>query len=792
MSRLPSPHGPALPLRLPGWRSDLLRLAKVIWPFLLTMPLLVGIAVESFGLLTAGRAFVTGESLWSKAQKDAIQALARYSLTCDRHALADYEHAIAGPMGYRVARLELLERDPDLARARAGFIQGGSDPEDVDGMIQLFRRASDLPLMREAIRLWGEGDALLAELDAQAQNLALRRAGRCDDLEGHREAMAALDAINRRLTPIEEAFSDTLGHANRLITHVLLGAMVAVGAALTAVGVSLSWRVTRRSGRAERALARNEYRLRLALSGSTQGLFDVALDVGDVYVSSGLCALFGLPRRARRGLQPRHLLALIPPAERRATLALLARHARERKPFNEEIPLRTAAGERRLFRVSGHAKADAHGRPTRFVASVQDVTEHRRMQDALHAELQQRREALRTMRRTLADAPPSALDRPLPEAADDIDALTHAVAGLVNRQQILNDRLTAILELSPDGFVSFNAAGRVSHVSPAFERLTGLCADEVLGLTAEAFVERMNEGCAPGAGLPSFDALRRAAGSPIAIERSDGSQRVLDVELREGVLVGARSVLCLRDVTRDREVDRLKTEFMTIAAHELRTPMSSIHGFVDLLRSRPMSAERRDETLAIVHRQTEVIIGILDNLLDLNRLQARRRQVLAVEPVDAASLLRAVATGYPPPPGRARPAIASPMPPCMAWGHPAKLTRALNQLLHNAYKFSSEGAVIVSVVEATDGSDRVGLRVQDQGIGMTAAQAARAGERFWRADASGHLPGTGLGISIVKEIAGLHGGALDIDSLPGSGTTVTLWLPRAEMIVVADGVEAVA
>ena len=82
-------------------------------------------------------------------------------------------------------------------------------------------------------------------------------------------------------------------------------------------------------------------------------------------------------------------------------------------------------------------------------------------------------------------------------------------------------------------------------------------------------------------------------------------------------------------------------------------------------------------------------------------------------------------------------------------------------------------------VESRDGKPYIGIRVTDTGIGMTPAQLARVGERFYRADTSGNIPGTGLGVTIVKEIVELHGGNLAVDSTPGAGTTITLWLPAA-------------
>ena len=109
-----------------------------------------------------------------------------------------------------------------------------------------------------------------------------------------------------------------------------------------------------------------------------------------------------------------------------------------------------------------------------------------------------------------------------------------------------------------------------------------------------------------------------------------------------------------------------------------------------------------------------------------------------------------------------------------------KLSQALGNVLSNAYKYSPEGgAVAIELIPPEAGGSRVGIRVSDQGIGMSSAQLSRVFERFYRADASGQIPGTGLGMSIVREIIELHGGEVSVDSTFGAGTQVTLWLPGA-------------
>jgi signal transduction histidine kinase len=108
-----------------------------------------------------------------------------------------------------------------------------------------------------------------------------------------------------------------------------------------------------------------------------------------------------------------------------------------------------------------------------------------------------------------------------------------------------------------------------------------------------------------------------------------------------------------------------------------------------------------------------------------------------------------------------------------------KLAQAIANVLSNAYKYSPSGGDVILRWVEDEGCAWAGLQISDAGIGMTPQQLSRVSERFYRADASGNIPGTGLGMSIVKEIVELLGGRLALESELGRGTTVTLWLPLA-------------
>ena len=145
------------------------RLLRITWPFLAIVVLLVLLASESLKIVSATRAYVGAESLWSKAQKEAVYSLFRYAQTQSEEDYRSYQESIAVPMGDRRARLELQKDDPDLAAAREGFIAGRNDPDDVEGMIMLFRRFRNVSFMSRAIGIWAEGDEGIAELNAAAE-----------------------------------------------------------------------------------------------------------------------------------------------------------------------------------------------------------------------------------------------------------------------------------------------------------------------------------------------------------------------------------------------------------------------------------------------------------------------------------------------------------------------------------------------------------------------------------------------------------------------------------------------
>jgi len=358
-------------------------------------------------------------------------------------------------------------------------------------------------------------------------------------------------------------------------------------------------------------------------------------------------------------------------------------------------------------------------------------------------------------------------------------ALTHS-----NRER------NAILALSPDGFVFVDAADMVAYVNPAFLDMTRFRTVDIVGQPVSVLQQKLAALCDPAKPAPDFVAAEDGRDNTMYLQPPD--KLVLRWLLRNipndlGGLHGR--VMFFRDITRESEVDRMKSEFLSTAAHELRTPMASIFGFSELLLAREFDAETQRDLIQTIHRQTQNLINLVNELLDLARIEARGGKTFKMLVQDLNPLLlNALAALYVPPETHS---LVIDLPKAMPKVRvdAEKFQQCLANILSNAVKYSPLGGEVrVSLAERqTSSGEEVGVVIEDQGIGMTEEQIGHVFDRFYRADASGVIPGTGLGMSLVKEIMDIFGGQVAISSEMEKGTQVVLWLP-----VAVPGEEAVA
>ncbi|HYK12098.1 MAG TPA: ATP-binding protein [Gemmatimonadales bacterium] len=203
--------------------------------------LIVGAVVltSTLGLstLSAVRAYVGGEGLWSKGQKEATRALHRYAESKDQRDFDAYIREIAIPIGDHQARIALQGPNPDPTVVRTGFIEGRNDSSDVDAMATLFRRFAHFRYMRQAIAIWTEGDSYIARLQGLGDSLhtaiASGQAGRAQITA----LLAQVDTADARLRPLEDEFSATLGAAARWTQNVIATVIGLTSLLLVVAGV---------------------------------------------------------------------------------------------------------------------------------------------------------------------------------------------------------------------------------------------------------------------------------------------------------------------------------------------------------------------------------------------------------------------------------------------------------------------------------------------------------------------------------------------------------------------------
>jgi signal transduction histidine kinase len=235
-------------------------LALIVLLFVGVVACLVLIIRVDMQIMAGVRSYVSGESVWSKAQKDAVQHLQRYADSRAERDWAAYEAAIAVPLGDYQARVALERTPPDLRAARKGLLQGSNHVDDVPQMIMMFRRFGRISYMRDAIAIWGAADRQIMKLRREAARL--RRAVHGGATPGEIEAIAARIArLNLKITPVEAAFTRTLGAGARHFERVLLWGVYLAAALLVTLGVLCSGGVLRRVRRSEVELHRSRLQL---------------------------------------------------------------------------------------------------------------------------------------------------------------------------------------------------------------------------------------------------------------------------------------------------------------------------------------------------------------------------------------------------------------------------------------------------------------------------------------------------------------------------------------------------
>jgi len=336
-------------------------------------------------------------------------------------------------------------------------------------------------------------------------------------------------------------------------------------------------------------------------------------------------------------------------------------------------------------------------------------------------------------------------------------------------------QIDGLLKSMSDGLIASDSDGAVVLMNPAAEQL--------LNTTFEAsFGRSISDATTIPTLKEYFDKLIRSEANhsdEFELQRSDGTMQTC--QARSSVLLESGRVngyiTFLQDVSREREIERMKDEFLSTAAHQLRTPLASVIGYAELIMySEALDKETLGDYISMIYSKAEQLSEIVSNLLDISRIEAGHHPIIVQSAVPVDALIDEVLVGF--------------RKSCLKHVFKVNLQQrglllnidrfailqVLENLLSNAVKYSPEGGVIK--IEGMRLTNHYQLSVADQGLGMTDQQATQAFEKFYRADSSNTaISGSGLGLTIVRYLVEAHGGKVWIETEPGSGTIVHTTLP---------------
>lgn len=382
------------------------------------------------------------------------------------------------------------------------------------------------------------------------------------------------------------------------------------------------------------------------------------------------------------------------------------------------------------------------------------------------------------------------------QSNDEIGTVSQAFdkmsSSLINSQIALKAnamKLEEIFKSTRDGMVVISTNGTILTANPAFFKLIN-CVKDFEGANFETFIQLLKTKI----DSDDYESVKwlNATSQIYKVTHSDKlntnirfaspNKRLLNVshKLIDDEETQIHSILFFMDLTKTEEVERLKSEFVAHAAHELRTPLTSVQGFSELLMSSDVSSDERIEFANIINSQSKRVVEMVSELLDIARIESEGVKLLDLQKVSLKPIVEKTIKEFSVPENR--------KPISVYYNENVKpvlidvdrIYQVLLNIISNAYKYSSEGDSVSLYVDTFEYKEDVlykeGVQIQviDTGMGMSQEQLEHLFDRFWRGDTSGAIPGTGLGMSIVKEVLEIHSAKIEVSSELNSGTQVVI------------------
>jgi PAS domain S-box-containing protein len=403
------------------------------------------------------------------------------------------------------------------------------------------------------------------------------------------------------------------------------------------------------------------------------------------------------------------------------------------------LTLSTGARPRAMSLNAGVFR-DASGQPQGLLVAARDITAQAELEDRLRSQ--------------------QIYSRSLIEASDAL-----VMTDVTGRITDLNERMAALVDRSRDDLLGTAVGDCFTDPERAMELV-------VTALREQAVTDYELTAHSPGGGTA-------VSCNATTFTNNDGQLQGVFAAVRDATEQVKLADMQQKMLDQARKLDETKTEFVSRVSHELRSPLTGVIGYVELLRiGRPGTLnEEQQRMVAIIDRNGRRLLALIEDLLLLSRIEAGS-MTMVLEPVALAPLIEEVHEGY-------LPAIAEAQVNCQLHAEPgivldadaSQLERVLANLLSNAIKFTQPGGHIDVTTSRED--DDVVVVVRDDGIGIPLDEQDRLFTRFFRSSISSKMEarGTGLGLFIVRQVAEGHHGTVTAQSAPGAGTTFTVRLP---------------
>jgi PAS domain S-box-containing protein len=376
-------------------------------------------------------------------------------------------------------------------------------------------------------------------------------------------------------------------------------------------------------------------------------------------------------------------------------------------------------------------------------------------------------------------------DQALLQSFADQAAIAVRNAQLYTQIRREKQRMDTLLDSAPDGILILKADHRIERCNPAFARLYGAPLAEIVGQLHEEIIQWQQVDHGPTLEQAEAGSWPLTATATLYVEgdlkRKDKPPLPVGITYApllssEGQLINI--IATVRDISHFREADELKSTFISVISHELKTPVALIKGYVGTLRREDAVWDREviEDSLEVIEEETDRLTELIENLLDATRLQSGTL-TLSRSDVSLQVLAKRMASRFQTQTDKHAIVVDFPEDFPVILADENRIEQVLANLLSNAIKYSASGGQIA--VSGQVRSDHVMICVSDQGPGIAPGDMPHVFDRFYRAaDASRLTKGAGLGLFLARAVVEAHGGRIWVDPKPTEGARLCFSLPR--------------